>query len=47
MITLHLSIDEAKSLYDRLEELVIGEQVGIVESLLLSLSYRIEAADAV
>lgn len=47
MITLHLSIDEAKRLYDRLEELVIGEQVGIVDSLLLSLGYRIEAADAV
>ena len=48
MITLHLSIDEAKNVYDELERLVLEcGTVTVVDSLLLSLSYRIEAADAV
>ena len=48
MITLHLSVDEAKRLYDELERLVLEcGTVTVVDSLLLSLRYRIEAADAV
>ena len=48
MITLHLSIDEAKELLDELEELANSLEVSkTAEALILSLGHRIEAADAV
>lgn len=48
MITLHLSIDEAKELLDELDELANSLEVSqTAEALILSLGHRIEAADAI
>ena len=53
MITLHLSIDEAKGVLDELEEYASHldqeweKLPQNLENLLVNLGYRIEAADAV
>ena len=48
MITLHLSINEAKELLDELDELANSIEISkTAEALILSLGYRIEAADAI